>query len=302
MSATIQAALTAAAARLAAAGVPDPARDARVLMADALGVPLAALTPLQRDALPAAPAEVFAGHVAARGGRRPVAQILGRREFWGRSFEVTPDVLDPRPETEALVALALQGPAPARLLDLGLGSGAILVTLLCEWPQARGIGTDLSAAALAVAARNAARHGVADRAEFRRADWAEEPRRSLRPRRLQPALHPGIRSRGTRARSPRLGAATRPDPRPARPRGLRADRGDAAAAARRGRARPLRDRGPAGRSGGGAVSQRGFCCDRAPPRPRRPGPRGLGRGAIPLTRLFCLCFGERRLYDRNIQS
>lgn len=173
MSASIQAALAAAVEGLAAAGVPNPARDARILMAGALGVPLAGLAPLQREPLPAAPAEVFAGYVAARRGRRPVAQILGRREFWGRSFEVTPDVLDPRPETEALVALALQAPAPARLLDLGLGSGAILVTLLAEWPQARGIGTDLSAAALDVAARNASRHGVANRAELRRADWTE---------------------------------------------------------------------------------------------------------------------------------
>jgi len=173
MNGTVQAALAAAAARLAAAGVPDPARDARVLMAAALGVPPAGLTPRQRDALPPAAAAVFAAHVAARGGRRPAAQILGRREFWGRSFEVTGDVLDPRPETEALVALALQGPAPARLLDLGTGNGAILVTLLAEWPEARGLGSDLSAAALAVAARNAARHGVAVRSEFRRADWTD---------------------------------------------------------------------------------------------------------------------------------
>ena len=80
-------------------------------------------------------------------------------------------MLDPRPETETLVALALAGPAPARILDLGTGSGAILVTLLAEWPEAQGLGTDIDAAALAVAAENAARHGVAARAAFRRADW-----------------------------------------------------------------------------------------------------------------------------------
>ena len=104
---------------------------------------------------------------------RPMAQILGRRAFWGREFLVTADVLDPRPETETLVALALEAPAPARILDLGTGSGAILVTLLAERPRARGLGTDASPAALEVAAANAARHGVADRAEFARADWTE---------------------------------------------------------------------------------------------------------------------------------
>ena len=108
-----------------------------------------------------------------RARARPVAQIIGRRAFWGREFAVTGAVLDPRPETETLIALALAGPAPARILDLGTGSGAILVTLLAEWPGAQGVGTDIDAAALAVAAENAARHGVAARAAFRRADWTQ---------------------------------------------------------------------------------------------------------------------------------
>ncbi len=173
MSGTVAAALRDAATRLAAAGVADPMRDARVLMAAALAVPPFGLTPVLRDPLAPAAAAAFAAHLAARLARRPVAQILGRREFWGRSFAVTGDVLDPRPETETLIALALEGPPPARLLDLGTGSGAILATLLAEWPGARGLGTDLSDAALAVAAGNAARHGVAARARFRRADWTE---------------------------------------------------------------------------------------------------------------------------------
>ncbi len=173
MSATVEAALRRAAARLAAAGVADAGRDARVLMAAALGLPPAGLTPVVREALPPDAAAVFDAHVAARAARRPVAQILGRREFWGRSFAVTPDVLDPRPETETLVALALQGTPPARLLDLGVGSGAILVTLLAEWPHARGVGSDISDAALAVAAGNAARFGVASRTDLRKADWTD---------------------------------------------------------------------------------------------------------------------------------
>jgi release factor glutamine methyltransferase len=102
-----------------------------------------------------------------------VSQILGRRSFWGRDFEVTADVLDPRPETETLIAAALDGRPPASILDLGTGGGAILLTLLAEWPDATGLGVDASAAALAVAERNAARLGLAARACFQRGDWLE---------------------------------------------------------------------------------------------------------------------------------
>lgn len=165
--------MAAAAARLGAAGVPGAARDARLLLADALGCPPARLVLVLDDRVGSAALADFERKVAARARFRPVAQILGRRSFWGRDFEVTADVLDPRPETETLVAHALEGPAPARILDLGTGSGVILVTLLSEWPDARGLGTDTSAAALEVARRNALRHGVDDRAAFQQADWAE---------------------------------------------------------------------------------------------------------------------------------
>ena len=172
MTGTVAETLRAGAATLRAAGVEAPARDARLLMAAALGEPLDRLT--LREPEPAgAAAETFAAMVAARARRQPVAQITGERAFWGRRFRVTPEVLDPRPETETLIAAALAGPTPARILDLGTGSGAILVTLLAEWPAARGLGTDASAAAIAVARDNARRHGVAARAEFRHTDWAE---------------------------------------------------------------------------------------------------------------------------------
>ncbi|HHY01774.1 MAG TPA: peptide chain release factor N(5)-glutamine methyltransferase, partial [Paracoccus sp.] len=100
--------------------------------------------------------------------RQPVSQIIGRRAFWKHEFEVTRDTLDPRPETETLVAAALELPWDT-LLDLGTGTGAILLSLLAERPHARGLGVDMSQAALEVAQDNARALGIA--ADFRRSDW-----------------------------------------------------------------------------------------------------------------------------------
>jgi release factor glutamine methyltransferase len=173
MRETIQQALADAARRLAEGGVPDASRDARVLLAGALGVAPDRLL-LERDATFPEPARArMEGFVRDRLLFRPVAQILERRMFWGQWFRVTGDVLDPRPETETLVAAALEGPAPGRILDLGTGTGAILLTLLAERPQALGLGTDASAAALAVAAENATVLGLDGRTEFQLADWWE---------------------------------------------------------------------------------------------------------------------------------
>lgn len=173
---SVRAALAEATARLSVAGIPDPARDARRLMAAALGVAPDHIGLLGGDGLAAAPAAAFAAMVAERARFRPVAQIVGRRAFWGRDFVVTGAVLDPRPETETLIAVALAGPTPRRLLDIGTGSGAILLTLLAEWPEAEGVGTDIDAGAVAIAAENARRLGVAPRCRLARGDWfAGEP-------------------------------------------------------------------------------------------------------------------------------
>lgn len=141
---------------LAAAGVPDPATDARRLWDFATGD-----VELYRDA------------VARRAKRVPVSQITGRRAFWTSEFRVTPDVLDPRPETEALICLALTEPF-TRVLDLGTGSGCILLSLLKERPTATGVGTDISAAAVLVAGENAERMGVTKRVVLPLSNWFDD--------------------------------------------------------------------------------------------------------------------------------
>lgn len=165
-------ALREAAALLAAAGVEDAPRDARLILRWAAGLDAAGLA-ARLDA-PMGPAEAarFTEGVARRAGRAPLSHVTGRRSFWRFEFAVTPDVLDPRPETELLVEAALERPF-ARVLDLGVGSGCILLSLLAERPGAAGLGVDASAAALAVAAANAAALGVAARAALRLGDWLD---------------------------------------------------------------------------------------------------------------------------------
>lgn len=163
-------ALRAAVGRLRAAGVEDAPGDARRLLAHALGVAPDRVTILLPDALAPAAAAAFDAAVAARARRQPVAQITGRRAFFGHEFRVTPDTLDPRPETEILVAAALERPFGS-ILDLGTGTGCILLSCLAAMPAASGIGTDRSEAALAVARANAADLGLAGRARLVRSDW-----------------------------------------------------------------------------------------------------------------------------------
>ena len=157
-------------ALLQVAGVDDPARDARRLLAFAAGIDPARISVVLPDEIPEASIRAFQSAVAQRAERRPVSQIIGSREFWGRAFIVTPDVLDPRPETEHLIEAALEAPF-GRVLDLGTGSGMILATLLAERPEASGLGADISLAALAVARRNLDRH--APRGELIESDWFE---------------------------------------------------------------------------------------------------------------------------------
>ncbi len=150
-------------------------REARLLLAHASGLTPAILAAFPERMVGEGATAAFRAHAARRRAGEPVAYILGSREFYGREFSVTPEVLIPRPETELLVELALarvkDAAAPARVLDLGTGSGVVAVTLACEAPQTWVTGVDQSAAALAVASANAARLAPAAAIEFVQSDW-----------------------------------------------------------------------------------------------------------------------------------
>ena len=168
--------LAEAAARLSAAGVDDARRDARLLLAAAMKLDQAAL--VARDDQPVAEdvAQRFLAHVARRAAREPVSRILGRRGFWTLELALTPDTLDPRPDSETLVEAAVAHLAgrrdeALRLLDLGTGSGCLLLALLAELPRALGVGVDRAEGAAAAARANATAAGLAGRAHFVVGDW-----------------------------------------------------------------------------------------------------------------------------------
>jgi release factor glutamine methyltransferase len=163
-------ALRAAVPRLRDAGIEDAARDARALLAHAMGLAPDRMTLHLQDDLTPEAETLFLSHIGARAKRQPVSQIVGERLFWGLKFHVTADVLDPRPETEILVVAALKRPF-LKMLDLGTGSGAILLSCLNSRPEATGHGVDLSLPALAVAKKNAESLGLSNRSKFVQSDW-----------------------------------------------------------------------------------------------------------------------------------
>jgi release factor glutamine methyltransferase len=163
-------AMVIAIAKLRDAGVDDPARDARILLAHAAQVDASRVTLIAPDDLAPEIATRYEQLIASRAQRVPVSHLIGEREFYGRRFKVSSDVLDPRPETETLIEAALAEPF-ASVLDIGTGSGCILVTLLAERESAIGVGTDLSEAACLQAAANAVLNGVNIRADIYQSDW-----------------------------------------------------------------------------------------------------------------------------------
>lgn len=161
--------------RLEAAGVDSPVFDARLLVEAGAGVSRLDIVTDPRRALTGAQIEGVEALARRREAREPMAHILGRRQFWTMEFAVNADALIPRPETELLVECALEalaGDRPTRVLDLGVGSGAVLLAVLKERPLATGIGVDSSTAALTLARANAEGLGLASRVELRQGDWA----------------------------------------------------------------------------------------------------------------------------------
>ncbi len=154
--------------RLADAGVEQPRREARLLAGHLLGAAPGVLLDVAGHIDRAA----FVALVARRAAREPLALITGRRGFWTLDLEVSQDTLVPRPDSEALVEAALaHAPAARRVLDLGTGTGCLLLAVLAERPAAFGVGVDLSPAACRLAARNAAANGLAERCAFLAGDW-----------------------------------------------------------------------------------------------------------------------------------
>ncbi len=162
-----------------AAGVPTPELDARLLVLEACSLSPEAYMLRPDTPLSQPEEELIQAFAVRRVAREPVSRLVGYREFWGRRFVVGPAVLDPRPDTETLIEAALsllgdrRGADPLRILDLGTGSGCLLLTLLAEMPDAWGVGSDISHAALDMARLNAERLGVASRAAFVQSDWCE---------------------------------------------------------------------------------------------------------------------------------
>ncbi|MCL6609487.1 MAG: peptide chain release factor N(5)-glutamine methyltransferase [Geminicoccaceae bacterium] len=172
---TIARVLCAATRRLRAAGIEGARAEARLLLRHVTGLPPEVLVADRDRSLEAEALGRFEALVARRAAREPMAYVLGEREFWSLPLTVGPGVLVPRPETETLVEAALEAfpdrTVPLRILDLGTGSGCLLVALLREYPNAVGVGVDRSAEALGLAADNARRHGLAGRALLVRGDW-----------------------------------------------------------------------------------------------------------------------------------
>ena len=170
-------ALADAAARLSAAGISDARREARLLVAEALGCDAARVLGFPESAMTAAAGRRLDELIARRSAREPVSRILGYREFWSLRFEISADTLDPRPDSETLIESVLAAlddrERAYRVLDFGTGSGCLLLALLSELPNATGTGVDLAEGALEVARRNAAVLGLGSRARFVRGSWGD---------------------------------------------------------------------------------------------------------------------------------
>ncbi|MFT8244493.1 peptide chain release factor N(5)-glutamine methyltransferase [Roseomonas sp. BN140053] len=161
---------------LRAAAIPSPRMEARLLLGHAMGTDLSALLRDPRAAVPPEAAQTFAALLQRRLDGAPMAYLTGRQGFWTLDLRTTPDTLIPRADTETLVEAALDAfpdrAAVGHVLDLGTGTGALLLAALSEFPRAFGVGVDRAPGAAALARRNAGEHGLEHRAAFLAGDWA----------------------------------------------------------------------------------------------------------------------------------
>ncbi len=183
MTASIHSALLEATAKLAQNNIKESRGEATLLLGDVLNQDRAFILARPEMTLSAQQIETFRSFVARRGAGEPLQYITGHQGFYKLDFEVSPDVLIPRPETELIVEAALElfaRDAPVRFADIGTGSGCIAISLLAELATAQAMAIDISDAALEIARRNAVRHQVIDRLELRQSDGFASIERALR--------------------------------------------------------------------------------------------------------------------------
>ena len=177
MEITVTVLVTEAAQELRSCAIDQGRYEARLLLADVLGVPIEKLIAWPEQKIPTKAVEKFQRLIARRCQGEPVSRLRGWREFWSLSFNLSSETLDPRPDTECLVESVLKTrpdhSRPWHILDLGTGTGCLLLSLLHEYPAATGVGIDFLAGAVAMARQNSALLGLAERAEIVYGDWRE---------------------------------------------------------------------------------------------------------------------------------
>ena len=158
--------------KLSESGIEGAARDARILTAYALQIPISELSLKINEQVSGEMTSKLEKLILRRTHREPISKILGRREFWGRTFSINESVLDPRGDTETLIEFVIEKPVKS-VLELGTGSGAIAITLACEWKEVHVTAIDISKEALSLAKSNAEKFNVQNKIDFFKSDWFE---------------------------------------------------------------------------------------------------------------------------------
>ena len=164
--------------KLSGSGIEGAARDARILTANALGTPISELSVKINEQVPEKIIADLEKLILRRINKEPISKILGKRDFWGRSFSINKKVLDPRADTETLIDFVIEKPVKS-VLELGTGSGAIAVTLACEWKHVHLTAVDISEDAISMAKINAEKFNVQNKIHFLKSDWFETVRGSF---------------------------------------------------------------------------------------------------------------------------